>query len=56
MWRLSRCIETCFECAQASSPCADAFLDEDEVHNLARGISLDEVCADVCGNHLNVGW
>lgn len=45
---LTGCIEACFDCAQASSACADACLGEEDIQMLARCIRLDLDCADMC--------
>lgn len=46
---LSTCIEACYECAPTCSACADACLGEEQVRELTTCISLNEVCANVCG-------
>jgi hypothetical protein len=45
---LVRCIELCFDCAQACVSCADASLGEDMVADLRQCIRLDLDCADIC--------
>ncbi len=45
---LTERIEACFDCAQACSACADAWLGEQDVRSLVRCIRLDLDCADVC--------
>jgi hypothetical protein len=45
---LARCIEACFEGAQASMSCAEASLAEPSVAHLARCIRLSLDCADAC--------
>jgi uncharacterized protein DUF326 len=45
---LARCIDACFDCAQACTASADACLGEEMVGELTRCIALNEVCADVC--------
>jgi hypothetical protein len=45
---LTRCIETCLECGQASTACADADLGEQMVADLVRCTRLNLDCADMC--------
>jgi hypothetical protein len=45
---LTRCIESCFGCAQACTSRADACLGERSVAELRQCIRLDLDCADVC--------
>ena len=45
---LMRCIEACFDCAQASTACADACLGEDKLDALRACIRLNHDCADIC--------
>jgi hypothetical protein len=46
---LTRCIETCLECGQACTACADADLGEQTIAELVKCARLDLDCADVCG-------
>ena len=46
---LSELIDSCYECAQTCTACADACLGEGDPAALARCIRLDLDCADVCG-------
>src|SRR5258707_5606077 len=45
---LTRCIDTCLECGQACTACADADLGEQLVAELAKCARLNLDCADVC--------
>ena len=45
---LSRCIESCLDCAQACTACVDASLAEKTVVELTRCIGLNLTSADVC--------
>ena len=45
---LSRCIQACFDCAQASTACADDCLSEGSVADLIKCIRTNQDCADVC--------
>jgi hypothetical protein len=45
---LTRCIESCYDCAQTCNACADACLSEDSVKELVRCIRLNQDCADIC--------
>ena len=45
---LARCIDTCLECAQACTTCADADLGEQTVADLVKCARLNLDCADVC--------
>jgi hypothetical protein len=45
---LSEAIDSCFECAQTCTACADACLGEDDPKSLTRCIRLDLDCADIC--------
>jgi len=51
---LARCIDTCFECAQACTTCADADLGEKMVADLVKCARLNLDCADVCGTTARV--
>lgn len=42
------CIEACYACAEACDHCAQACLQEQDVKALARCISLDIDCAEIC--------
>lgn len=42
------CIEACHECLVACEHCATACLSEDNVKTMARCITLDRSCADIC--------
>ena len=42
------CIEACNDCAVACNHCATACLQEHDVRSMARCISLDMECADIC--------
>jgi hypothetical protein len=46
--KLIRCIETCIECAQACTACADADLGEERVAHLTKCIRTNLDCADIC--------
>lgn len=46
---LARCIDACFDGAQACIACADACLGERDLDALRRCIRLDQDCADICG-------
>lgn len=46
---LTRCIETCLECGQACTACADADLAEQTVAHLITCVRLNLDCADMCG-------
>lgn len=45
---LVRCIDECYDCAQACVICADACLGEEMVQNLLQCIRLNQDCADLC--------
>lgn len=46
---LVRCIEGCYDCAQACTQCADDCLSEQgKVESLVKCIRLNSDCADVC--------
>ena len=45
---LTRCIETCLECGQACTACADADLGEQTVAHLVKCARLNLDCADMC--------
>ena len=45
---LTRCIDTCLECGQACTACADADLGEQMVADLVECARLNLDCADVC--------
>lgn len=45
---LARCIDACFDGAQACGACADACLGEPQVDQLRWCIRLNHDCADVC--------
>lgn len=45
---LLRCLDACFECTQSCTSCADACLSEPDVPSLARCITLNLDCADIC--------
>src|SRR6266498_2446765 len=45
---LARCIDTCLECGQACTACADADLDEQMVSDLVKCARLNLDCADMC--------
>ena len=45
---LIRCVEDCYDCAQACASCADASLAEDDVKMMARCIRLCLDCTDLC--------
>ena len=45
---LVECIGACFDCAQASTACADACIAEGDIGMLGRCIRLDLDCADIC--------
>ena len=45
---LTRCIETCLECGQACTACADADLGEQMVADLVKCARLNLDCADMC--------
>jgi hypothetical protein len=47
--KLARCIEACFDCAQASTACADACLGERSVAELTTCVRANLDCADICG-------
>ncbi|WP_083208532.1 four-helix bundle copper-binding protein [Mycobacterium malmoense] len=46
--KLIRCIETCIECDQACTACADADLSEERVAQLRKCIRTNLDCADMC--------
>ena len=46
--RFRACIEACYACATACDNCSAACLQEDDVKMMARCISLDRDCADIC--------
>ena len=45
---LTKCIETCFDCAQTCTSCVDASTAEGPAHNLAQSIRTCSDCADIC--------
>jgi hypothetical protein len=45
---LARCIDACFDCAQACTACADDCLSEESVAELVKCIRTNQDCADVC--------
>jgi hypothetical protein len=45
---LTRCIDTCLECAQACTACADSDQGEEAIATLVRCVRLNLDCADVC--------
>ncbi len=45
---LARCIDTCLDCAQACTACADADLAEETVAHLRKCIRTCLDCADIC--------
>jgi hypothetical protein len=45
---LTRCIDTCLECLQACTACADADLGEQTVADLVKCARLNLDCADMC--------
>jgi hypothetical protein len=45
---LAGVIDTCLECAQSCTACADADLAEPMIADLTRCIRLDLDCADIC--------
>lgn len=45
---LSELIDSCLDCTQACTTCADACLGEENIQMLGRCIRLDLDCADVC--------
>lgn len=45
---LIRCIEACYDSAQACTVCADACLGEERVEDLLQCVRLNLDCADVC--------
>src|SRR6266496_5873271 len=45
---LARCIDTCLECEQACTACADADLGEQMVADLVKCARLNLDCADMC--------
>jgi hypothetical protein len=51
---LARCIDTCLECAQACTTCADADLGEKMVADLVKCARLNLDCADMCGTTARV--
>src|SRR5262245_27795464 len=51
---LARCIDTCLECVQACTTCADADLGEKMVADLVKCARLNLDCADMCGTTARV--
>ena len=51
---LTLCIDTCLECGQACTACADSDLGERMVADLVRCARLNLDCADVCGTTARV--
>ena len=51
---LAEVIDSCLECVQVCTACADACFGEGNVEMLARCIRLDLDCADVCGATVKV--
>jgi hypothetical protein len=51
---LASCIDTCLECVQACTTCADADLGEQMVANLTKCARLNQDCADVCATTARV--
>jgi hypothetical protein len=45
---LARCIDLCFDCAQACVACSDACLSEPDPRRLLRCVRLTTDCADIC--------
>jgi hypothetical protein len=45
---VARCIDSCLDCGQACTACADACLSEMRPHELARCITTTAGCADLC--------
>ncbi|MFD3156313.1 four-helix bundle copper-binding protein [Haloimpatiens sp. FM7330] len=43
-----KCIDMCFECAQACEFCATSCLNEPDPKTMERCIKLDRDCADIC--------
>lgn len=46
--KLAECIAACFQCTQTCTACADAYMAEDMVADLASCIRTDLDCADIC--------
>lgn len=42
------CIQACLDCAMTCEACASACLQEQDVKMMARCITLDRECADLC--------
>jgi hypothetical protein len=51
---LARCIDTCLECAQACTACADADLGEQMATDLVKCTRLNLDCADICATTARV--
>jgi hypothetical protein len=51
---LARCIDTCLECVQVCTSCADSDLGEQMVADLVKCARLDLDCADMCGTTARV--
>ena len=46
--KLIQCIESCYDCTQTCTSCADACLGESDVQMLVRCIRLNLDCASIC--------
>ncbi|MBI2260895.1 MAG: four-helix bundle copper-binding protein [Caulobacterales bacterium] len=53
---LIRCIDECYDCAQACVICADACLGEEMVQSLLQCIRLNQDCADLCAAAGAIAW